>query len=88
MAELATALRPPGNSGGAFEESSYISDQSTTLRESIIRKLLSNDQSDNDDGEFLFNKLKKSPHLSLSPVTRLYFLKEIILFDVPQLWGI
>ena len=51
MAELATALRPPGNSGGAFEESSYISDQSTTLRESIIRKLLSNDQSDNDDGE-------------------------------------
>ena len=72
MAELATALRPPGNSGGAFEESSYISDQSTTLRESIIRKLLSNDQSDNDDGEFLFNKLKKSPHLrkSLSAVNK------------------
>ena len=64
--------RPPGTSGGAFEGTSYISDQSTNLRESLLRKLLSSDQSDNDDGEFLFNKLRKSPHLrkSLSAVNK------------------
>ena len=72
MAELATALSPPGNSGGTFEESSYINEQSSNFRESLLRRLISNDQTDNDDGEFLFNKLKQSPHLrkSLSAVNK------------------
>ena len=72
MAELATALRPPGNSGGTFEDSSYINKPQNSFRESLLRKLISNDQSDNDDGEFLFNKLKQNPHLrkSLSTVNK------------------
>ena len=38
----------------------------------MIRKLLTSDKSDNDDGEFLFDKLKKSPHLrkTLSALNR------------------
>ena len=72
MAELATALRPQGTSGGAFEEATYFNAGSTNLKSQLLRKLLAADQSDNDDGEFLFNKLQKNPHLrkSLSAVNR------------------
>ena len=72
MAELATALRPPGNSGGAFEGKSYLRDESVNWKENMLRRLLTNDKSDNDDGEFLFDKLKKSPHLrkTLSALNR------------------
>ena len=72
MTELAAALRPSGTSGEAFGDTSYFNNDPNNLGESILRKLLSTDPSDNDDGEFLFNKLKKSPHLrkSLSAVNK------------------
>ena len=71
MAELTAAIRPQGNSGGAVERS-YISEELPHLNEQIFRKLFSSGQSDNDGGEFLFNKLQKNPHLrkSLSAVNK------------------
>ena len=36
------------------------------MNERILRKLLSSEESDNDEGEFLFEKLRKHPHLRKS----------------------
>ena len=43
-----------------------MNNDSLTLNEQILRKLLSPDHSDNDNGEFLYKKLQKSPHLRKS----------------------
>ena len=66
MAELAAAIRPTGSSGGASEGTTYFTEGSSSLNEQILRKLLSTDESDNDNGELLFDKLRKNPHLRKS----------------------
>ena len=71
FAELAAAIRPEGNSGAAFEDD-YSHHGASNINEHIIKKLLSDGHSYSDNGEFLFNKLQKKPHLrkSLSAVNK------------------
>ena len=65
FAELAAAIRPEGNSGAAFEDD-YSYHGASNINEHIIKKLLSDGHSDSDNGEFLFNRLQKHPHLRKS----------------------
>ena len=65
MAELTSALNPPLSSGGEFDGNEILRDNSSnsshSLEAALLKKLLHDELPDNDDGEFLFHKLRNNP---------------------------
>ena len=67
MAELSSALNPPLSSGGEFDGNEIFKDNSShSLEAALLKKLLHNNLPDNDDGEFLFHKIRNNPPLRKS----------------------
>ena len=62
MSELATALNPTTSTGGEFDESFIVpSTTSEQLTTALLNTFLRKDLTDNDDAEYLYQKLRESP---------------------------